>query len=1091
MKTWREIFPEKYPSPDGAPTVEELEAACREAVTAARIGILSLDKIDQLLEANRTGDYRVRYANFLSELRELTAAQIDPEAVEMFLDWRVDRLREDDGSIRRRPETWRRYGNWSDDDLAAAQAKWDAETQKSREQIDVELERAPRPLRPHWLVQRGAAAFRRGDFTRAAEDFDAVRAENPDNPRAEVALVMRARCAIELSREAVTRSQKSESFAFRREAWDLLRSYEDIFPAGRFLADVIGWQGALESDAGDFGAAIKSYLRQIDVKPTQEVIRSALRECDRCFTELLDRRALNQLPVKEIARHPAAAMSLVYHCLDNGARRDFERGFSDDFSGGREILRRIEERVVRPREDATDMLLRLGREVATGRGKYDTASWRNFYLSILAWVAIENGEYEQAVLIAQREETSPISEDLVLCRSVALERSGRYEEALAGYRELSERDPTGALAVDLPYRITMCLRQLGQGGEAAAEIQRLLAPNSGADADAGPRFPVLRLEGEVEQWADALLQFAPLPELEAALTSGNLAEAPARRIRSMIRCRALAREDFPTAERWLEPEIADPKPEYFALENWAAMDRNRWREYVEPVRQARLKVQDAINPQDQADALIALGSQWELARGKITAPSLDPRGIFGSESEIADLQRRKNARLLGLDFQQASEELDRRDEMWHALQAYLAAASLPSNDRTRATALAAANRCLFRMAELTPYQADRSVELGHSELSRGIFRRLRAEYPGSPQAREAIFYTFEVGPERGPWMPGNYAPWISELAIANSMSLQNESYSENDQPRRAAVARLQDLAGRAGEIPVENIRSELASIRQEFLPHFKSANDAGVINDLDDLELFMAAPGVTPQMRADYFRWRLARRVEGVESTAWAPAADFLSFLRNIQPLPDTQGYRPTLTNDTVAGWEEFLQKYPESPKAEAARLRMARLIYRTYRTRVGVQPFFWPESPIWNGYKRVVVKRGQPFNQRRVLAALDEYDRLHPDGHYAAEVKLMRGGAAIESGDYRTALNCLTAVLDDPAKRDLHLDASLELAELFLRLLNDHDRPKLLAAFASVPRSRVYLDRFIDGDTCGARLRPLRAFINEFAAKQSLPGRS
>ncbi len=1090
VRTWREIFPEKYPPPADARTASEIEQACREL--AARVGADAdlISQIDELLEANRAGDYRVRFANLLGEMRELVAGGVDAAAARAYLDWRLARIGEDDGFIRRRPEQWRGL-YLPAEALAKAQAGWDADTKAQRDAIDAELAKCPPALRPNWMVQRGAAAFRRGDFAAAAADFDAVSKEYPASPRAEAALLMRARCGIEMAREATAKAdwrpdgdERRIAAEQRNEAIDLLRRYEREHPNGRFLADAIGWEGAARSDFGDTGAAVGCYLRQMRAKPTREVIRSALRECDRCFSKAVERGEADSLPMAELAAQPAAAMSFVYHCLDNGARADLAREDHDGFSGDRASLRRIDERVVRPRRDASDALLRLGREVAKTESNYGDERWRGFYLAVLAWIAIENGEYEQAMLLTDRDGApSRMSADVLLCRGVALERLGRFGEALAAYRELSEREPNGALSVDLPYRIATCERQFARSGSAAVEMQRLNSANAPPEG----KFPVLRSEGEVDQWVDTLLQFAPLSELESALAESSPPPDVAERIRSMIRCRAIARGDFETARRWLS--AAEPGAERaedgerYSLDAWARMDRARWEELVEPILARKQEVLAATDRAAKAHSLMRLGAQWEAARGKLTSPSLDPMGIFNSEAEIADLQRRKNARLLGLATREASEELDRRDETWHALQAYLNASELAADKATRARALAAANRCLFRMAELTPYQAGRAAEKHCGALSRALYERLKTECAGTPEARAAVYYTFAAGPERGEWMPGDFSPWRSELAIAKAMHPgPAKEWSAEAQPE-FYLKQLRALAAQAGLRSVGELRAELARIRANFLPHFDSAEGATVINDLDDLELFLSIPNTSAAVRAKYFQWRMAGRAGAPDDPEMAAVSDFVDFLRLIEP--DGDGRR---TNETVEGWQEFLRKHPASVKAEAARLRLARLIYRNARTHVGVEPFFWPDAPVWNGYKRIAVTRRQPPGDPRVLAALDDYDKRHPGGRYAAEVRLMRAGVAIDAGDYGTAIACLTAVLDDPGKRDLHLDASLALAGVYLRLLDDAERPAIVRALARQPQGLVYLDRLIAGGTCAARLRPLRAFIEE-ACRQPAAG--
>jgi hypothetical protein len=233
-------------------------------------------------------------------------------------------------------------------------------------------------------------------------------------------------------------------------------------------------------------------------------------------------------------------------------------------------------------------------------------------------------------------------------------------------------------------------------------------------------------------------------------------------------------------------------------------------------------------------------------------------------------------------------------------------------------------------------------------------------------------------------------------------------------------------------------------------------------------------------MCAAYFPMRLTKTADSTDYPVLEPAKDFVAFLRTIAPSSETANAASKPPPFSVESWREFVRLYPKSPKAEAAKLRIARAIYRTYRTKVGADVIYWPQAPIWGGYKCMTVVRDKPFDPAPILAALDDYDKTYPDGRYASEIKLMRGGAAIDQGDYSMAIACLVSVLDDPTKRDLHYDAALELADCFSRLADDGQRMAILQAIKSHPRAVIYLRRYVDGETCGSILRPLMPFFRE-----------
>lgn len=1103
IRTWREIFPEKYPKPSDALAQAQVEDKCRELVAEFSADPAFIAKLDALQAANRVGDYRVRYANLLNEMRELaTAKDTDPAAARAYLDWRFQHLAADDGFIHAKPPPWKFF--YPEEDRKKAEDEWLQTTQETLADIDQHLTTCPAALVPNWLVQRGAWLFRRGKFTDAAADFEAVVTKYPTSPRAEVATLMRARCAIEESRRLLREAEEKPDEAIKqvaydecRKAADLLSAYERDYPHGRFLAEAIGWEGALASDLGNYGDAVRAYLRQIDAQSTREVIRSALRECDRCFAAAVEKEGgINELPFDALARHPAAAMSLIYLCTDPGARRDFYSG--EDYSGGREALAEIQSRVVQPRRHATEALLRLGAEIGRNEAVFSGNEWRAIYLSALARIAIENSEPEQALRLAELGKDVPDSAgDLLMARGLALERLEKWADAAQAYEKLRAFAPGGPLAVDLTYRVARCQRQIAQQGLAAialAGASTAAQEQSYRTEDEDSPFPGLRSSGELEQWTDALLQFAPLDELETAARRPDIQPEFAQRLRSMIRCRALARGDYDRAAKWLEigenphpPDKNFDGTPYFTLLDWSWMDRARWDELVEPLRAGEKAIRTAADAEAKTRALLDLGAQWERVRGKVTSPSLDALDIFNSQLAIADVQRRKNARQLALTSEQASEELDRRDEDAHALRAYLAAANIAPAKDLKALALAAANHCLLRMAQLTPYQADRAFERDDARLSRELYQRLKQDCPGTPEAEAAVFYTFPSASERGEWMPGNGTDWLAELGIAESLS-GNPTISEEDQWQARDTAetfhrRLDVLARTAGSRTIEQLRNDLATIRADFLPHYESAYESDVMNDLDDLALFLAIPGVTPAMCAKYFPMRVVPG-DTLDDPELAPARDFVAFLRTraISHWSTREDESEVCDWTAVAeDWRRYLREFPNSPKAEAAHLLLARALYRDARTHVRVASYDWPEAPIWGGYNRVTVERAHPFESAPIFAALDDYDRRYPKGRYAAEVKLMRGAASIDSGDFATAIANLTAVLDDPTKRDLQVDASLQLAECFSRLWDDAQRPRILAALREQSRGIFYLDRFLRSATLGSLLRPMEAFYREF----------
>ena len=91
----------------------------------------------------------------------------------------------------------------------------------------------------------------------------------------------------------------------------------------------------------------------------------------------------------------------------------------------------------------------------------------------------------------------------------------------------------------------------------------------------------------------------------------------------------------------------------------------------------------------------------------------------------------------------------------------------------------------------------------------------------------------------------------------------------------------------------------------------------------------------------------------------------------------------------------------------------------------------------------------------------------------------MLRAGAHIDSGYYTSALRLLTALLDDPRKLNLRLDCTLAIADVFQRIDDVSQRSGVVEALIAVPRSRVYLKRFMHSPTFGSLLKPYEAGLD------------
>jgi tetratricopeptide (TPR) repeat protein len=428
----------------------------------------------------------------------------------------------------------------------------------------------------------------------------------------------------------------------------------------------------------------------------------------------------------------------------------------------------------------------------------------------------------------------------------------------------------------------------------------------------------------------------------------------------------------------------------------------------------------------------------------------------------------------------AAAELESRDELRHAFQYYLKAADAVPGTPLAARALWRANDAIRQMAELSPWSSARAFETNASKWSRQLHERLARECPDSTETKRLSVWWSFAAPAESKWMPLDSQNYNVEVGIAGAFAATPVDFWQGYDSFQDRIVKV---AEKAGTLETAKLLDELAAIRRDFLPAFVSPAGAAVINHLDDLTLFLQEPGVTPSARAKYFAARLAKDPPDLSDREMEPWRDYLTFLALVREAPverdsDTGKARFRPTTERM---REFLDKFPQSRKREAALARLAIARVRESRVHAGVVSTEWPEAPKLGGYKAIRVERGEPFDAARVFAALDAYDREFPNGRYAGEIRLWRGAAAIEASDWKNAIKLLVATLDDETKRDLHLDASLNLADVFMRLLEQPQiRPEIIAAIRENPSAQRRLRQFMHSETLGARLACLEGYLED-----------
>ncbi len=1107
-KRWTALFHETEP-----PHPEARERTEEARVMGNLVPWMKSDErlpaIDRLLEVNRSGNYSAARANWLHELRELAVDTAMMAAAEPYLEWRLEKDRprgmEVEAKMLMEPDPM--GADARAPDAAALKAK---RLDKELAAIDEGIKDGAEAVRPNWKVQRGAHLFQRGRHQEAAAEFEAVIGEFPDHPRAEAAGIMLARCHLEESRQLRRRMKPGDQESRDAINWKLsacervLGDFIGRYPEGRFTPDAHGWLGAVAFDRGRLGLAVKHQLERLERQPTREVKRTVLRECDFVFGKLFQRladetgfhglRMVEHLDAEAVARHPLVVRLFVQHALDPAGHfsppLDSETG---DTRGTIEFLRR---RILRPQPFVREALVELGRELLKVPGGADDPTT----LLLLAWSATESGEHEQAWGLL--EATGEANDEILHARAIVLQRLGRHDEAVVAFATLEERFPESPLTVDAPFRRMVSLVKSGRSGEAVvglaeqhpqhqARIAGLLGIRSLASGlrEGAPARARQGLQpgSYLTQWLDTTGQFAPLAQIVAAC-DGLADDHPlSRSLDDLIRLRALAARDFRLALRHLSPASPQGEGRGIRLGNIPPgrndflrkalrQDEDVWEDRIRHLAKLYDGLSDEMRSAEKAALHLEIAGHWMKHRGFITMPLIDHRSYAASEWEKQDLLRRANALHLGFDREEINAELDRRDEATHALEHALAAA-MSDDPAIAAPALELANHCLFRRAEFSLYQRSRAIEMNATALSRDLYRQLRERFPNSAEARRAVYHVFL--PALGPWMPGDYHPANSHAKMLEALAPEDTDEEQAEEARLTIIGLPQWIAAPGAAIDLSTLRERIDAGRREIhelRTMTAPARQDAIIEAIDRMDDFAAAaalPGISVEDFRSYAHGRRDALPEVFES--------LVDFRQRLEP--EGPGMEPR--DDTMGGWRAFLALYPDSPKAEAASLRLTRRIARLFRTRMTVEAYHFPEAPITGGYKRVAVLRDDEADGTHfVLTSIAEHDARFPEGRYRDDIDLLRAGALIDSGKPAEALPLIQRILETATQRDLHGVAVLLFAEIAQDLASPGKREGPAEAFRTTPTAVETLKRLADGDTFLSRLQPLLPWLEETGAR-------
>ena len=319
---------------------------------------------------------------------------------------------------------------------------------------------------------------------------------------------------------------------------------------------------------------------------------------------------------------------------------------------------------------------------------------------------------------------------------------------------------------------------------------------------------------------------------------------------------------------------------------------------------------------------------------------------------------------------------------------------------------------------------------------------------------------------------------------------------------------------------------EVKDLAQLARKNITDRDDVTVANCLDDLAQFLSEPNVTTDAGVAYVNLRLdllhrthwpnspvdpgisvqdndeavtAEIDEAEKNPELKSLHDYLDFCR----IGLVAGKRIEVKTDIPGGKEldgvtyysrdfaeiekmtrDFLAKYPRSHKREAAMFVLARAIYSLSCPHILCVEVPAAGSGLGDMTDTVQkIHRVEPFDAKRVIQALDDYDREFPNGRYAADLRDMRAATFWRIGQWGKALDLTLAQIAGHVSGDLLGDAETRLANIFAELANVEHRPQVLDAIRSHPASIPYLAAYV-GAATNDRAHPLR-YLQRYLSNQ------
>lgn len=1111
-KTFPQVLAETAADePDAGPVKTDFRVGFRAELLALpkKPGAEALASLDKMIAAARAAFFQTALLNLLHDLREVFAGPANAAESAAYLEWRIEQAD--------------RFGVSFE---AYKPGEAVPERPKPNAAFNAEIERqvakASPALKPHWLYLRGAADWIAGRVPESQERFLKVVADYPKHPRAETALLMALRGALWKTRKPeYTQNDRQLDEGERVKAKKLFDGYFAKYPRGRFYGDALGWLGALAWDGGDYATALRCYTQQLDLPDHPELFPAALDMVEKTLARLAaDPR---DQALAAVAKHPHAAQALTYLVLNTSE--------SDNYNGEIDAVDTV-------RGWRKKILPRLAAAISEEQKLYAGAAWKPRYLAMLASAASGAGQHEQALkLIGSAGAAVEKSDDLLLARGVALHRSNRPAEAATALQTLLAKFPQSPLAKGARLRLGLALTDDHRAGEAVLALDKLLPippvekkPDAKDEADANEEddardfasdgeYPVLSGidVNQVRALIDTLLNFAPIEELAATALAPGLDPVVRLSFTEPIAQRLLAREQFDAAKKYMTPA--------------------QWELRVGPLARLTKAAQEAKDPAARAAACRKLGDAWAAARGKLLTAPLDTdetrRKVFLDFAAEANGRRVASAPFIGAagNFQL---DLENRDELRHAFKWWLEASDAQPGTPATAQALWLALRAMPRIADVSPFTFQRAVARNWSDTARKLHDRLRTECADSVEARRyAVAWDF-TAPKKRAVNDDEATEEISRRHPAGEdlpgmEALRVEDKNGGDGAAEPILtAEIGALEKDAGTADVEKLKVRTGALRAKARQTFVAWNDLRWVNLLDDLALFFAEadPGAEVRERYVKLRFRFLRESaigggsfgddenapkadeelaaaikRALADPAVKPVTDYFEFLnlaivanhfifvkldsKDKGGKDEADTYRthdyPRLAKLAAA----FLDKHPQSKKREAAMLLHARAVFQSSKEVVMKKYVTWPQGARWEGGYELSSTSQEPFDAKRVLAALDAYDRAFPHGRYAADIRDCRAEVALRMRDWKTALDLTVAQFDDKDAGALFTSAANRLGEIFAQLADERYRADVLAAIRAGKRGRELLAQYLADEADAHPLRYMKAWLRgELAAK-------